>query len=164
MDPRWAAAWSAHDPDAVARLFHEDGEYDDVAFGIVNPGRRGAREWATGFLASFPDLHVAIVAAYAAGTLEVVEWRMSGTQLGEFDEHPPTGRHFDVRSVGSELAAPVRMHHGAGWSTQGNRVVQGVDGQGGGHALTHGVADDPVAACVLDRAQVRACPARWGAR
>jgi hypothetical protein len=34
-----------------------------------------------------PDIHVAILAAYAAGTLEVVEWRMSGTQLGEFDEN-----------------------------------------------------------------------------
>lgn len=99
MGRRWAAAWSAHDPDAVAGLFHDEGEYDDAAFGIVSPGRQGAREWAAGFLASFPDLNVAIVGAYAMDSLEVVEWRMSGTQLGEFDGIAPAGRRFVVRGV-----------------------------------------------------------------
>jgi steroid delta-isomerase-like uncharacterized protein len=96
---RWAEAWSAHDPDAVAGLFDDDGEYDDVAFGIMSPGRRGARDWAKGFLASFPDLHVAVIGAYVSSGVEVVEWRMSGTHMGEFDGIPPTGRRFDVRGV-----------------------------------------------------------------
>lgn len=99
MGHRWAAAWSEHDADAVAGIFHDEGEYDDVAFGVVSPGRQGAREWAAGFLASFPDLHVAIVGAYATDGLEVVEWRMSGTQLGEFDGIRPARRRFVVRGV-----------------------------------------------------------------
>lgn len=40
-----------------------------------------------------------IVGAYATDSLEVVEWRMSGTQLGEFDGIAPARRRFVVRGV-----------------------------------------------------------------
>ncbi len=96
---RWALAWSQHDADLVASLFHDDGVYDDVAFGVLSQGRTGAREWTEGFLRSFPDLHVAITAHQAFGDVELVEWRMTGTHTGEFDGLPPTGRRFEVRGA-----------------------------------------------------------------
>jgi hypothetical protein len=46
------------------------------------------------------------------------------------------------------------MHHGHDRSTSHDRVVEGINGQLGGHPLSHGVADDPPAAGVLDRAEV----------
>lgn len=96
---RWARAWSCHDPGALSDLFDTDSEYDDVAFAIVSPGPDGARGWAEGFLAAFPDLAVDVVTEFAIEGMEVVEWLMSGTHRGEFDGLSPTGRHFQVRGV-----------------------------------------------------------------
>jgi steroid delta-isomerase-like uncharacterized protein len=96
---RWARAWSRHDPEALADLFDAEGEYDDVAFAIVSRGPAGARGWAEGFLAAFPDLVVDIVAESVTEGMEVVEWLMSGTHRGEFDGLSPTDRPFQVRGV-----------------------------------------------------------------
>ena len=96
---RWALAWSGHDPEALSDLFDPDGDYDDVAFAVVSRGPHGARGWAEGFLAAFPDLVVDVVAEYVSDGDEVVEWLMSGTHRGEFDGLSPTGRRFRVRGV-----------------------------------------------------------------
>ena len=82
---RWARAWSRHDPAALSDLFDPDGEYVDVAFAVVSRGPGGARGWAEGFLAAFPDLVVDVVAEFATDGNEVVEWLMSATHLGQFD-------------------------------------------------------------------------------
>lgn len=52
------------------------------------------------------------------------------------------------------MAAALRMDDRVGRSAQGAGVPQGVDGELGGHAFGHGVADDPARAGVFDRAQV----------
>lgn len=96
---RWAEAWSAHDVEALSRLFTEDCEYEDVAFGIVNPGHEGVLDWARGFLGSFPDLRVTPRREFKQTRLGVLEWEMEGTQLGEFDGRPPGGGRFRVRGV-----------------------------------------------------------------
>lgn len=96
---RWARAWSRHDPEALSDLFDPDGEYDDVAFAVVSRGPGGARGWAEGFLAAFPDLVVDVVAEFATDGDEVVEWLMSGTHRGQFDRLSPSGRRFHVRGV-----------------------------------------------------------------
>lgn len=46
------------------------------------------------------------------------------------------------------------MHDGVDRAPEGDRVGQGGDGELGGHAVADAVADDPVAAGVLDRAEV----------
>jgi hypothetical protein len=56
--------------------------------------------------------------------------------------------------VGADLAAAVCVDHRVGRAWQRDGVGQGVDGQLGGHGFGHGVADDPVGAGVVDRAQV----------
>lgn len=85
---RWARAWSRHDPEALSDLFDPDGEYDDVAFAVVSRGPGGARGWAEGFLAAFPDLVVDVVAEFATDGDEVVEWLMSGTHRGQSTDCP----------------------------------------------------------------------------
>jgi hypothetical protein len=72
---------------------------NDVAFAVVSRGPGGARGWAEGFLAAFPDLVVHVVAEFVTDGDEVVEWLMSGTHRGQFDGLSPSGRRFHVRGV-----------------------------------------------------------------
>jgi hypothetical protein len=63
--------------------------------------------------------------------------------------------------VGPELAAAVGMHHSRDRSASQDGAGEGADGQLGGHPVGHGVADDPSAAGILDRAEVK-LPLRRG--
>jgi hypothetical protein len=54
-----------------------------------------------------------------------------------------------------KLAAAIGMNDCGGWPAQRDRVRPGIDGQLRGHPLGRGVADDPVAAGILDRAEIK---------
>jgi predicted ester cyclase len=54
-----------------------------------------AREWITPFRASFPDVHMRIVALVAEDDTVVGRFLCSGTQHGEWQGHPPTGQRFE---------------------------------------------------------------------
>jgi steroid delta-isomerase-like uncharacterized protein len=99
LGEQWAAAWSRHDVEGLAGLFTEDCEYEDVAFDIVNRGQQGVRDWATGFMASFPDLRVEPIRSFEHDRQGVLEWRMGGTHVGDFDGLAPTHRQWSVRGV-----------------------------------------------------------------
>ena len=96
---RWAEAWSAHDPEALAALFTDDCVYEDVTFGAESPGLDGVTEWAEGFLAAFPDLDVEPISTSGSDRRAVLEWRMGGTHHGRLAGMEPTGRRFEVRGV-----------------------------------------------------------------
>ncbi|HXV57886.1 MAG TPA: ester cyclase [Gaiellaceae bacterium] len=96
---RWAAAWSAHDPDGLASLFAEDGVYEDVTFQTENHGHHGVSEWATGFLAAFPDLGVEPRSLFLADERAILEWTMGGTHRGTLGDMAATGKRFEVRGV-----------------------------------------------------------------
>ena len=53
-----------------------------------------AKGWIEPFLASFPDAHMEVVDLIAEGDKVVGRFRCSGTHLGEWDGHAPTGRRF----------------------------------------------------------------------
>lgn len=53
-----------------------------------------AKRWIAPFQASFPDMHMEIVELVAEGNTVVGRFRCSGTHLGEWLGHPPTGRRF----------------------------------------------------------------------
>ena len=53
-----------------------------------------AREWIAPFLASFPDTRMKIVDIVATGDRVVARFKCSGTHLGDWLGHPPTGRRF----------------------------------------------------------------------
>jgi predicted ester cyclase len=54
----------------------------------------GARRWITPFRAAFPDIHMQIVELIAEADKVVGRFRCSGTHLGAWRGHPPTGRRF----------------------------------------------------------------------
>jgi predicted ester cyclase len=59
-----------------------------------------ARAWVAPFRKAFPDVHMRVVELVAEGDLVVGHFRCSGTQTGEWQGRPPTGRRFEqVREV-----------------------------------------------------------------
>jgi steroid delta-isomerase-like uncharacterized protein len=81
---RWAAAWNAHDPDAVAELCSEDLVYDEPALGETAYGRASIREFVALMGRNFPDYSFTRIGLYGEVTRRavLVAWRFSGTLAG----------------------------------------------------------------------------------
>jgi hypothetical protein len=79
---RWAAAWNAHDVEAVLAHFSDDVVFTSPVAAQVVPdsggvlrGKDALRDyWATA-LARIPDLHFDVVAVYAGIDLVVINYR-----------------------------------------------------------------------------------------
>jgi predicted ester cyclase len=70
---------------------------DEVARGEF---AQTARRWVGPFRASFPDFTMEIVDLVAYSEKVAAHFRCSGTHLGEWMGHPPTGRRFqDVDEI-----------------------------------------------------------------
>ncbi|MBV9092296.1 MAG: ester cyclase [Streptosporangiaceae bacterium] len=70
---------------------------DEVADGEF---ARAARLWIGPFRESFPDFRMEIIALVAEEEKVAAHFRCSGTQLGEWLGHPPSGRRFcDVDEI-----------------------------------------------------------------
>ena len=96
---RWAAAWNAHDPAAMAALFTDDGLDEDLAFGASFRGKEGVAEWVTITSSIISDTAVEVVGAYQAGDRATAEWIFTGSSLIGADGAvaPAPGRPFSVR-------------------------------------------------------------------
>jgi predicted ester cyclase len=68
--------------DAIDQLFSPD---------LVNE----AREWITPFRVSFPDMQMEVVELIAEDDTVVARFTCSGTHLGEWTGHAPTGHRFE---------------------------------------------------------------------
>jgi predicted ester cyclase len=79
----------------------------EVADELYAPGlASGAKRWIGAFRAAFPDVHMEIVELIAEDDTVVGRFRCSGTHLGRWRGHPPTGRRFHgVDEVGHLQAA-----------------------------------------------------------
>ncbi len=64
-------------------------------------GREGLKHSMTRHLTAFPDLHVVINEIIAEGDKVVIWYTVQGTQKGEFDGVPPTGKQ--VNWFGADL-------------------------------------------------------------
>jgi predicted ester cyclase len=70
---------------------------DEVADGEIAVA---ARHWIGPFRKSFPDFQIEIIDLIAEGERVAAHFRCSGTHLGEWMGHPPTGRRFhDVDEI-----------------------------------------------------------------
>jgi predicted ester cyclase len=59
------------------------------------PMARAAARWIEPFRRSFPDFRMEIVQLVAEGDTVVARFRCSGTHLGTWRGHEPTGRRFE---------------------------------------------------------------------
>ncbi len=96
-------AWNAHDPEAVAAAFAEDGTYTDPT--VAGPPLCGhaVAEHARALFTGFPDLAFEILRVQPLdngpqGTV-VAGWLMSGTNTGPLRGLAPTGRRIALRGV-----------------------------------------------------------------
>ena len=91
---RYATAWSTQDPQRFAAFYEEDGILrinDDESV-----GRSAIAETAGGFMASFPDMVVELVAVKFEGEGARFDWRWTGTNRG------PGGNGLTVDMTGYE--------------------------------------------------------------
>ena len=101
---RYQAAWSAHDPDAVAACVTEDIVWEDPALPEPAIGRAEVAEFVRTSVTAFPDLRFSEPGAPAIsedGLVAYVPWRMTGTNTGPIDPpgFAPTGRTIEVEGV-----------------------------------------------------------------
>ena len=61
----------------------------------TEPMARAATRWIEPFRRSFPDFRMEIVRLVAEADTVVARFRRSGTHLGEWRGHAPTGRRFE---------------------------------------------------------------------
>jgi steroid delta-isomerase-like uncharacterized protein len=73
-------------------------------------GTEAIKQWVTGGLTAFPDIHFTVEDLFGERNRLAVRWTMSGTCQGEIAGIPPTGRQFTVpgvtifRLVGAKIA------------------------------------------------------------
>jgi steroid delta-isomerase-like uncharacterized protein len=85
-------AWNAHDSDAIANEFNENGEYIDPNIRIRG---RDIGRYAHSLWEAFPDLSFEIVSKAGTGNgMVAAQWLMRGTNKGAFRGLPPTGKEI----------------------------------------------------------------------
>lgn len=96
---RWAAGWSAHDPDSFASMFSARAVYVDFPLGIVSNGRDEICAYMTDWLASSPDIVMELKNKVSRGNDAGVEWTFTGTHAGELAGISSTGRTFTLQGA-----------------------------------------------------------------
>jgi len=85
-------AWNAHDSEAIANEFNENGEYSDPNIKIRG---RDIGKYAQGLWEAFPDLSFGIVSKAETGNgMAAAQWLMKGINSGRFRGLPPTGKEI----------------------------------------------------------------------
>ena len=84
---------------SVRRMVEEvlNGGRMDVIDALYAPALAAeAKAWIAPFRASFPDVHMEVVELIAEGDTVVGRFTCSGTHLGDWLGHAPTGRRFEA--------------------------------------------------------------------
>lgn len=92
-------AWNSHDVDKIAFFFTDDCVYEDLAFGVVNRGKKELKDFLKVTFLWSPDLKFELKSFLSAGGRTAVEWVMTGTHAGEVPGIPATGKRFSLRGV-----------------------------------------------------------------
>lgn len=88
---------AGHNKRVVSMLVQAIGRGDLGVFDELYTARAAprAREWVGPFLESFPDVSMDIVRMVSDGDTVVARLRCSGTHLGAWRGHSPTGKRFE---------------------------------------------------------------------
>jgi steroid delta-isomerase-like uncharacterized protein len=90
-------AWNAHDGEAIAGCFEQDGGYADPVSGQLPAA--GVTAYASGLFQAFPDLRFEPQVTAVDGSLVVAQWTMTGTQSGPLNGLPPTEARIKVPGI-----------------------------------------------------------------
>ncbi|WP_441958673.1 nuclear transport factor 2 family protein [Mycolicibacterium houstonense] len=104
---RYHAAWTAHDPDAIARLHSADSVFHVHAGQDPARGPDAIRQAAAGVFALVPDLRFEPVSLRVGEDYWVAEWTMTGTTPTGF---PVEIDLVDVVSVESGLVTSKQSY------------------------------------------------------
>ena len=94
----WAAAWNAHDADAVVAWYAADGTHR-MASGNTYRGAADVRAMVQRTLGAYPDLRFDVRRTFAAEQHFVIEYTMRGHQQSAIGDRPGTGRAIEVDGV-----------------------------------------------------------------
>ena len=83
-----------------------------------------ARRWIAPFRESFPDVHMQVVQLVAEGDTVAARFLCSGTHLGRWRGHEPTGRRFRVDEVYFLEFADGRITRARGVEDTHRRLIQ----------------------------------------
>ena len=93
-------AWNSHDVNKVVSFYTDDCFYEDLAFGIVNHGKKELTAFVNTSFVDMPDLKFEVKSVFGAGAWGVTEWVMSGTFAhSSLPAMPATGKTFSLRGA-----------------------------------------------------------------
>jgi steroid delta-isomerase-like uncharacterized protein len=100
----WLDAFNAADVDRILTFYNHDAVYEDVpsldnGWDALLDGREMIKAALVSGFEEFPDQNFELVSASCAGDRLVVEWIMTGTNLGDFPGMTATGRSISIRGV-----------------------------------------------------------------
>ena len=95
---RMYALLNSGDVDGFGELLADDFIEHEELPGLA-PSKDGVKTFFRMQIAAFPDLHLAVEDVVADGAKVVARVRYTGTQNGEFQGMPPTGKAVDVQLI-----------------------------------------------------------------
>jgi steroid delta-isomerase-like uncharacterized protein len=92
-------SWTKHDPSILDQLVSTDAVVHDPSNPNIANGPQGAKSTLNAYLRAFPDVKIKIEREIAEGDYVVQHLRAIGTNTGEFNGMPATGKKTDVIGV-----------------------------------------------------------------
>ena len=113
---RETEAWNAHDADGVAGCYAEAATLYDVGLPQPLQGRAAIRDSVEGYLTAFSDFHVDVGEPIVSGNRAAQEWKVTGTNDGEFFGMAPTGKSATTYGCGTvEFGEDGLIHRGGNY-------------------------------------------------
>ena len=91
--------WTKHNPVILDQLFSNDALLHDPQNPTVAKGPQGAKSTLATYLRAFPDMKISIEREIADGDYVVQHLLATGTNTGEFNGVPATGKKINVTGV-----------------------------------------------------------------
>lgn len=89
--------WNTGNADLAKQLYTDDVQYTGPS--QTDSGIGEITDYVSELHKSFPDFKLEIEETLAEGNRLVSRWTCSGTQNGEYQGIPPTGKHLQVKGV-----------------------------------------------------------------
>ncbi len=91
--------WNTGNPEIARQLYAESAERHDPNQPEPDRGPQQVARYIAGVRAGFPDFKLEIKQTVAEDNRLVTQWTCTGTQKGEFQGIPPTGKHISISGV-----------------------------------------------------------------